>query len=75
MWNEILVHVTSYSGFPVDSVGKEYSCSAGDLGSGPGSGRCPGGGDGNPLQYSCLKNSMDREAWWATIHAVTKSWT
>ena len=47
---------------------------AGDSGSIPGSGRFPGGGSGNPLQYSCLGNLMDREAWWATIHEVTKNW-
>ena len=41
----------------------------------PGSGRFPGGGQGNPLQYSCLENPMDRGAWWPTIHRVTKSWT
>ena len=39
----------------------------------PGFGRCPGVGNGNTLQYSCLENSMDREAWWATVHGVTKS--
>ena len=44
------------------------------VGSIPGSGRCPGGGHGNPLQYSCLENPTDREAWWATVHRVTKSW-
>ena len=38
----------------------------------PGLGRSPGGGNGNPLQYSCLKNSMDRGAWWATVHGVAK---
>ena len=38
-------------------------------------GRSPGGGHSNPLQYSCLKNPMDRGAWWATVHRVTKSWT
>ena len=48
---------------------------AGDVGSIPGSGRSSGGGHGNSLQYSCLGNSMDREAWWATVHGVTKSWT
>ena len=48
---------------------------SGDLGSIPGSGRSPGGGHGNPLQYSCLENSMDREAWRATIHGVAKSQT
>ena len=46
-----------------------------DTGLIPGSGRSPGGGHGNPLQYSCLENPMDREAWWATVHRVTKSWT
>ena len=57
---------------------KNLSASAGDaedMGSIPGSGRSPGGGDGNPLQYSCMKNPMDRGAWWATVHGVTKSWT
>ena len=46
-----------------------------DLGLIPGLGRSPGGGDGNPVQYSCLENSMDRGAWWATVHAVAKSQT
>ena len=45
----------------------------GDLGSIPGLGRCPGEGNGNPLLYSCLENSMDRGAWQATVHVVTKS--
>ena len=48
---------------------------AGDLSSIPGSGRSPGEGNGNPLQYSCLDNSVDRGAWWATVHGVTKSQT
>jgi len=59
--------------FPHSSVGKESACNAGDLGSILGSGRSPGGGNGNPLQYSCLENSMDRGAWWATVHGVAKS--
>ena len=46
-----------------------------DAGSIPGLGRCPEGGLGNPLQYSCLENPMDREVWWATVHRVTKSQT
>ena len=46
-----------------------------DLGSIPGLGRFPGGGNGNPLKYSCLENPMDRGAWWATVHRVTKRWT
>ena len=50
--------------FPGGSVGKESACNAGDLGSIPGSKRCPGEGNSNPLQYSCLKNQMDRGAWW-----------
>ena len=41
----------------------------------PKSGRSPGGGDGNPLQYSCLQNSMDSKTWWAIVHGVTVSWT
>ena len=45
-----------------------------DVGSIPGSGRSPRGGHGNPLQYSCLENLMDREAWWAAVHSVAKSW-
>ena len=51
--------------------GKESACNAGDPGLIPGSGRSPGVGNGNPLQYSCLENSMDRGAWWATICGVT----
>ena len=47
-------------------------CNVGDLGSIPGSGRFPGEGNGNPLQYSCLDNPMDRGAWWATVHGVLK---
>ena len=58
--------------------GKESTCNAGDAGDVrliPGSGRCPGGGHGNPLQYSCLENSTDRGAWRATVHGVAKSLT
>ena len=55
------------------SGGKESACSAGDPGSVPGSRRSPGEGNGYPLQYSGLENSMDRGAWQATIHGVTKS--
>ena len=61
--------------FPGGSDGKESSCNAGDPGSIPGSGRCPGEGNGNPLQYSCLENPMDRGAWRATVLGVTKSQT
>ena len=62
-------------GFPGYSDGEESVCNVGDLGSIPGSGRYPGEGNGYPLQYSCLGNPMDRGAWWATVHGVTKSWT
>ena len=54
---------------------KESARNAGDLGSVPGLGRSSGGGNGNPLQYSCLENFMDRGAWRATVHGITKSWT
>ena len=57
---------------------KESACNAGvagDTGSIPGLGRSPGEGQGNPLQYSCLDNPMDRGAWWATVYKVSKSWT
>ena len=62
-------------GFPDGSDDKESICSARDLGSILGLGRCPGGGNGNPLQYSSLENPIDRGAWWATVHGVIKSWT
>ena len=62
-------------GFPGGSEGKASACNVGDMGSIPGSGRPPGEGNGNPLQYSCLENSMDGGAWWATVHGVAKSWT
>ena len=61
--------------FPGGSDGKASAYNAGDPGSIPGSGRSPGERNGNPLQYSCLENPMDREAWWATGHGVTKSRT
>ena len=54
------------------SVGKDSACNAGDTGSIPGSGRSPAEGNGNPLQYSCLENPMDRGAWQATIHGVAR---
>ena len=62
----------------VTTVVKNSPANAGDIidtGSISGSGRSPGEGNGYPLQYSCLENPMDREAWWATVHGVTKSWT
>ena len=59
--------------FPGRSDGKEFSCNPGDLGSILGVGRSPGEGNGYPLQYSCLENSMDRGAWWATVDGVAKN--
>ena len=64
-----------WAGWQGSSDGKESSCNAGDLGLIPGSGRSPGEGNGNPLQYSCLENPVDKEAWWATVHGLTKSLT
>ena len=58
-------------GIPSGSDGKASACNAGDLCSIPGSGRCPGEGHSNPLQYSCLENPIDRGAWWATVHGET----
>ena len=67
-------------GFPIvdflgGSDGKESSCNAGDPGSIPGSARSSGEGNGYPLQYSCLEKSMDRGAWWASVHGVAKGRT
>ena len=62
-------------GFPGGSEVKASACNAGDLGSIPELGRTLGEGNGNPLQYSCLENPMDRGAWWATVHGVAKSQT
>ena len=59
-------------GFPHSSVSKESACNARDLGSIPGLGRSPGEGNGNPLQYSCLENPMDRGAWRATVYGLTE---
>ena len=64
------------SGLPGISDDKEFACNAGDIrdtGSVPGSGRFPTGGHGNPLQYCCLENPMDRGAWGAIVHRVSKS--
>ena len=59
--------------FPGGSVVNNPPANVGDVGLIPGSGKFPGGGDGNPLQYSCLGNPMDRRAWKATIHGVAES--
>ena len=67
--------VVIHKDFPGAADSEESACNAGDLHSILGLERSPGEGHGNPLQYSCLENSMDRGAWWATVHGVTKSWT
>ena len=64
-----------WEGFPGGLDSKESACNEGNLGLISGLGRSPGGGHGNPLQYSYLENPMDRGAWWATVHGVTKSQT
>ena len=74
----ITIRYSTYLGFPAGTVVKNPPANAGDardVGSIPGSGRSPGVGNGNPLQYSCLENSMDRGAWQATVHVVAKNWT
>ena len=58
--------------FPHSSVDKESACNAGDPGSIPGWERSPEEGNGNPLQYSCLENPMDRGAWWATVRGIAR---
>ena len=68
--NDSLYH---FLGFPGGLDGKESACSAGDLGSIPGSGRSPGEGNSNPLQYSCLENPMDGGVWSATVHGIAKA--
>ena len=59
---------------PGGSDGKVSAYNAGDQGSIPGSGRSPGEGHDNPLQYSCLEKHMARAAWWSTVHSIAKSW-
>ena len=78
MMAEILIfilgicHHISTRGFPGGSAVKNPPANAGEAGSVPGSGRCSGGGNGKPLQYSCLGNPMDRGAIWATTHGVAE---
>ena len=74
----ICPHICPNMGLPwcllaSDSI--ESACNVGDLSSITGSGKSPGEGNGNPLQYSCLENPTDRGTWWATVHGVTKNWT
>ena len=66
-WSNIILGSRAHS-----SIGKESTCNTGDLSSIPGSGRSPGEGNGNPLHYSCRENPLDRGAWQATVHGVTR---
>ena len=70
-----MYYVYDGKGFPGGSEVKASACNAGELGSIPGLGRSPGEENGNPLQYSCLENPMDRGALWAIVHRVAKSQT
>ena len=72
VWKACLIYKERERG---GASGKELTCQTGDLGSIPGLGRSSGEGNGDPLQYSCLENSMDRGAWWAIVHGVAQSWT
>ena len=72
-WTMLFKYHFLFSSFLCSSVGKESACSAGDPGSIPGSGKSPVEGNGNPLQYPCLENSMDRGALWVAVHGVAKS--
>ena len=70
---QVLSQSSLYLGFPGGSEDKESICNAGDLGLIPVTGRSTGEGNGYPLQYSCLENSMDRGAWWAVVHGIAKN--
>jgi len=72
MFYSTSMYLTLYIINTGSSDGKVSVCNAGDLGSISGSGRSPGEGKGNPLQYSCLENSMDVESWWVIVHRVAK---
>ena len=74
-WTDVSVNRGFSEDFPGGSDGKESTYNAGDLSLIPVLGRSPGEGNGNPLQYSCLDNSMDRGAWWATVYGVAKRQT
>ena len=72
---DFFLYINILLSFPGGSEVKNPLANAGDASSIPGLGRFPGGGCGNPLQYSCLQNPMDREAWWAIVNRVANSWT
>ena len=71
----LFILLPNVPGFPSSSDSKASACNVGDPGLIPGLGRSPGEGNGNPLQYSCLENSMDRGTWWDTVPGVIKSQT
>ena len=71
-FNILMTSRAIFKGFPCGAEVKASACNVGDLVLIPGSGRCPGEGNGNPLQYSCLGNAMDRGAWQATVHEAAK---
>ena len=73
--NQVVLLHSPLAGCPGSSDGKESACDTGDLSLIPESGRSPGEGNSNTLQYSCLKNPMNREAWWATVQRLAKNWT
>ena len=74
--HSIQIHISvAYPFFLVAEIVKNLVCNAEDPSSIPGLGRSPGEGSGNLFQYSCLGNTMDRGAWWGTVHGITKSWT
>ena len=72
-WEKTRIGYNKLMGFSSSSAGKESACNTGDCGLIPGLGRSPGEENGNPLQYSCLENSMDRGAWWGTVPGIPKS--
>ena len=74
-WSASDMASSPFEGFASGSDDKESAFNAGDSGSIPGSGGSPGEGNGNPLQYSCLENPMERRTWRATVHGVTKNQT
>ena len=74
-WRRDRLLTLVFLGFPGGSDNKESAFSVGDLGWIPELGRSPGGGYGNPLQYSCLENPVDRGAWWAAVHKIAQSQT
>ena len=74
-WRRDRLPTPVFLGFPGGSAGMKSTCNVGDLGLIPGLGRYSGEGNSHPLQYSCLKDPMDKGAWWATVYGVTKSQT